>query len=1008
VVVGGTCIEPAQMTAIINSAGQVVGIDVVDPGLGYSETATITLEGGNGTGALAVAIMGNNLVRSIRTTIKYDRCEYESTIVPWQANVVYINGALVRYLNRVWQANSQTSSSVTGPLFDPTQWVLVDASTLSAADRTMGYYTPTVNMPGLSLPLLIDGIDYPGVQVQGVDFNQNTGYDVGNYDINPWDNIAISPEGFPTYDPAILDTIYQSYYPRPPEFPLPVPTGLGATDLNIEGGGYVDVYSSHAPEELVPGAVFDTLDFRVYTRPGSDWEVNGHGFPLVAITYTIDDPTPTLSFAGSVAVPVTVTVINQTLGILLDPQVDYTVDWINQSVTVAQEVSVGQTVVIDVYGLGGGNQLLQATYAGNDVGNELIVDVDYSQIQEFAIFVNGTLTTDYTYAQLYAEPGTTTFYISAGSAGTTLKVVSTLGISVGSLIVGTGFSSGQTVITKFDDTTLIISAAPNTTPAGDLTFKPYTGQTEITFGTTYTSTDLLSVTAIGPTLINGVSVNYSWSTAQVQTIVSPGSLLTFPLTNSLEYTNPDNLIVTVNGIRARTSAGAEWYGDGSTAYLLPTRLGFTQDLIADADVTVYVDNILQTQGADYSVEPFSPGDDRAVEFVVEPAIGSQILICVKTASQCYVNGSLLIFDPAQGLVPVTDSVIQIITWNDTRQQNILTQVYVGPITAGITVQEPYDSTNYDVGNVTGAAGSYDYTAGVIVTVNDLQLERPVANLDRLWVTLNGQRLSPEVDFNVVGQELVLTSGILQATDVVMISEFTDSTVPPAASFRIFQDMRGIQTTYRITASTTTALAQALSADADIIYVADASALSLPTLNNNNQWGALTINGERIMYRQRDLVANTVSGLIRGTAGTAATDHLVGSAVYNISQVNRLPTEYQNSIVSNLTNDIDLYPILGNGTNTTFVAEFIDASVADSTFDNESIEVYLGGIRQYAGYTITNENPATVEFDVAPPAGIQVTILVRRGVWWYNIATPAEREQSLQESANSAARFLRGQ
>jgi hypothetical protein len=30
---------------------------------------------------------------------------------------------------------------------------------------------------------------------------------------------------------------------------------------------YVGPYSSHAPEELVPGAEFDTLDLRVYTRP---------------------------------------------------------------------------------------------------------------------------------------------------------------------------------------------------------------------------------------------------------------------------------------------------------------------------------------------------------------------------------------------------------------------------------------------------------------------------------------------------------------------------------------------------------------------------------------------------------------------------------------------------------------------------------------------------------------------------------------------------------------------
>jgi hypothetical protein len=65
----------------------------------------------------------------------------------------------------------------------------------------------------------------------------------------------------------------------------------------------------------------------------------------------------------------------------------------------------------------------------------------------------------------------------------------------------------------------------------------------------------------------------------------------------------------------------------------------------------------------------------------------------------------------------------------------------------------------------------------------------------------------------------------------------------------------------------------------------------------------------------------------------------------MSRVNRLPTEYQNTIVSNLTNDTELYPVLADGINTTFVAEDIDASATDSSFDDESIEVYLGGIRQ---------------------------------------------------------------
>ena len=246
VTVTGTAITPAEMTAIINTAGEVIGINIVNPGVGYSTDAVITFTGGNGVGARAVAVMGNELVRSIKTTIKYDRYQYTSTIVDWEANVNYDNGTQVRYNNEVWQADSGDSSGVQSATFDPENWLLVNPGTLSGVDRTQGYYTPGPNEIGLDLPLLIDGLDYPGVQVFGPLFSQSTGYDVGNFDINPFDNISFGPEGRPTYDPAILDAIYESPYLDP--F-----LGTRATDVNVDGGAYIDTYSSHAPEELIPG-----------------------------------------------------------------------------------------------------------------------------------------------------------------------------------------------------------------------------------------------------------------------------------------------------------------------------------------------------------------------------------------------------------------------------------------------------------------------------------------------------------------------------------------------------------------------------------------------------------------------------------------------------------------------------------------------------------------------------------------------------------------------------------
>lgn len=60
-------------------------------------------------------------------------------------------------------------------------------------------------------------------------------------------------------DTSILDSnIYSKY--------LDTALGTRPEDINIEGGAYVDTYNSHAPEELVPGHMYDALEIRVFSN----------------------------------------------------------------------------------------------------------------------------------------------------------------------------------------------------------------------------------------------------------------------------------------------------------------------------------------------------------------------------------------------------------------------------------------------------------------------------------------------------------------------------------------------------------------------------------------------------------------------------------------------------------------------------------------------------------------------------------------------------------------------
>ena len=81
------------------------------------------------------------------------------------------------------------------------------------------------------LDKLMTGISYPGVKVQGVTYTGNVSY---------------------------IDSAITSSY---------TDTALGtrSQDIIVDGGSYYDTYSSHAPEELVPGIMFDNLYMLVST-----------------------------------------------------------------------------------------------------------------------------------------------------------------------------------------------------------------------------------------------------------------------------------------------------------------------------------------------------------------------------------------------------------------------------------------------------------------------------------------------------------------------------------------------------------------------------------------------------------------------------------------------------------------------------------------------------------------------------------------------------------------------
>jgi hypothetical protein len=1148
--------QPAQAVAILNSQGSISFINVIDNGQGYRSTPTITFAGGGaGSGAVAYPRMTNDVVRQFRTVIRYDRFQYRTVVQTWSSNGTYQEGDLVRYNNRVWSASPIDSSAVVGPTFDVAFWTEVNAATytypgsttktgLTGVDRTMGLYAPGINQPGLDLPLIIDGVSYPGVQVWG-DYFAGT---------------------------QTLDANYQSEF-------ADIYLGTRFSDINVDGGEFIGPYEGHAPEELVNGAEYDTLDMRVYTRPGSDWLFNGHGFQIGSVRYEYNAlVTNTYSWAGIVEYYYNIVVSNLDTGIVLIPDVDYTVNWVDKTIEILSNVSTGQTINIDVYEIGGGTQLYRQNYLGSEIGsNTIVVPVNFAQIAQVAVFVNSTpsvntpilrpYTPSIQYSQLLSynpldivyndaaitvtgTNGAFNFVICNDTTALTLgQPLVFSGIVFGGIVAGqtyyvqtitsaTQFSitttAGSTVAFSLSTATGTMTADPQGTyyravqavPAGQsltntaywLPFVP-TRQTLIVLNDSYTANDSVALLVLGDTLsytvtdtqqqgnaivllgpvsalsvgqavtfsgysLGGVEINVdyqiltivddsinaititqdgttevaliddqatwsgeltakfitnnfkSWSTPVVETFVVDAEIQstnTVTLSQVPIGTNPVNMIVNINGVRVTGPSCITWFGDGTTtSFGLPQRMGasFLQSTIdAVNDIQVFVNGQLQKQSFGSEIGTYSvtnwdgsntPG--RQVVFDTTPESGDTILIALSTSAAC-----LFAYDPSAAtfsadlqIVPalVIGSVVEVITWNDTSQQNITTLTFQGPVDIGASVSQAYDTTDYDSPTLNNPTellpGEFDSTVGVLIPINDFYLGTESINGSRLWVTLDGLRIFEGSDYVIQGQYLILSSGVITSSQQLVVTEFTSSIVPDAIAFRIFQDMRGVQATYRITTATTTVLTQAMTTTDDIIHVDNAAALSEPDLVQGI-FGLITIGAERIMYRNRDLANNTVSGLRRGTAGTAANSHEPGEEVYDIGQGNLLNATYQDYIVKDSG--------MGDGTTAVFEAPNIDiADFGDSSsMYVDSIEVYVGGIRQYnySDTTADSEyrwivslfNPLTIEFIVdntypAPAAGSEVTILQRRGKSWYQ---PGNGNPSngvpLQETDTVAARFL---
>jgi hypothetical protein len=412
------------------SLGKVIEIEITNPGSGYTLNPTVVITGGGPTNlipAKAYAILTNSKVRSNKIGIKFDRIsssreigstEYSDSFLcngnnfefklTWAAEnkrdlidikldgitVLASDYQLVNYTSlyngyhKKYSKIILTYTPENGQILSTTYSKNINL--YNAVDRIEDYYTPTSGMPGKDLGQLMKGVDYPGVQIQTLPFS---------YSAN-WDNLPFAESSWgDNSGENDLDTIIDGGTWNKTTNTLLNATGVNPSDIILDGDTYVSPNISHAPEELLPGQVLESVGISVYTRAE-------RGSPVISqVMHEVVSITSSTLVQLSMLPPNTSTLMISFNNKILDYGTDYTVDFSNKVLTVSTQTTTG-LLGITVVGIGG-IDYISSNYSTVSNSNKITIDTEalYSDIGSVYVSLNGRSLTpsEYTLSQISSK-----------------------------------------------------------------------------------------------------------------------------------------------------------------------------------------------------------------------------------------------------------------------------------------------------------------------------------------------------------------------------------------------------------------------------------------------------------------------------------------------------------------------------------------------------------------------------------------------------------------------------
>jgi hypothetical protein len=297
----------------------------------------------------------------------------------------------------------------------------------------------------------------------------------------------------------------------------------------------------------------------------------------------------------------------------------------------------------------------------------------------------------------------------------------------------------------------------------------------------------------------------------------------------------------------------------------------------------------------------------------------------------------------------------------------------------------------------------DYITYNRLTVGEVTLRAPAVDAQYVWISVNGQLLSPSVDYYVTDDRLkVRLVRQPAANDIIDIIHFTAPVTTPKFAYRQFKDMLN-RTHFKRLEASAAKLAQPLNYYDLRIELDNASGLSEPNKGQNLP-GVIFIDGERIEYFVKE--ENTLRQLRRGTLGTGVKNiYVIGTDVYDQNISKTVPYKDRtlafNATADGVTDTFEIgYPVGSVNEIEVFVAGARMRKTTLSVFNPLiALDSPEGDTTVVADFTF-NAATNTITLNTTPVSATRVTIVKKVGQSWTTDGI------TLGNTENSIARFLR--